>query len=268
MFDKFIHKTLRRPYRLKVISDIGVGVPVVLLHGIASDSRTWRHVLPLMPKTMRSISIDLLGFGKSPKPDWNEYKIQDHANSVAKTLKKLHLGQPAIIVGHSMGSLIAVSLAKHHPKTVKSLILCSMPIYINEQQKGSIDSYSKADSYLNSLYFRAYNAIRQRPDFTIKNAERIKKVSGGDTSFGLTKETWIPFKNSLQNTIESQTTLADINSIKKPIDIIYGRLDMLVIGSYLKEAAKNNPEIKLHKVIAGHEITPKYATTIANIIKA
>lgn len=222
--------------------------------------------MPLMPPTLHTITIDLLGFGKSPKPQWNHYSLNDHADAVAKTIRKLHLHQPAIIVGHSMGSLVAVAIAKRHPKLVKHLVLCSMPVYLNEITKDSVHSYTKRDRYINNTYFRIYEAIRLRPNFTLKNAERIKKIVGDNTSFNLNKATWIPFKKSLKNTIRNQTTINDITNIKQTIDIIYGTLDMLVIGTYLKDIAAENSHVKLHKIVAGHELTAKYASVIVSVI--
>lgn len=261
--DTFLHRTLGRPYRLRVVSDTGAGQPVIFLHGIASNNKAWRHTIPLMPPTFRSITIDLLGFGSSPKPSWSTYSTANHADAVANTIKKMHLGQPVIIVGHSMGSLVAVELAKQHPKLVKHLVLCSMPLYSTDRTE---TLNSKASAYVSSSYFKIYEAIRQRPQFTLKNAERLTALAGDTTSFTLSKDTWIPFTNSLANTIENQTTMSDISRLKQPIDIIYGTLDMLVVAGNLKTVTRNNPNVRLHKVVSGHDISPKYAKKVVAVI--
>ena len=266
MLDKFIHKTLKRPYNLSVQYHSRSGEPIVFLHGIASSRITWRHVLPLLIPKYQCITVDLLGFGDSPKPDWKNYNLDDHVEAVAHAIKKMRLKSTPMVVGHSMGSLIAARLAKKHPELVNSLVLCSMPLYINDQLAKSLDTYSKTDKFKNNAYFNIYQAIAARPDETLKNASRVVKITGKDTSFRLDKETWLPFQNSLINSIENQTTFNDIKSLKLPITIIYGRFDILVLSKYYKLLQKNHKNISVYKINGHHEITAGYAKNIAKII--
>lgn len=267
MFDKFLHKTLRIPYKLSVTENSGSGMPIVFLHGIASSSFTWRNVLPIVGSGYRRITIDLLGFGNSPKPEWAHYSLVDHADAVARTIKKLRLKQPVILVGHSMGSLIAVSLANRHPKLVKRLVLCSMPLYMNNDLDSSVVEYKKTDRALNNAYFNVYQAITERPDLTLKGARQIVKLAGNETSFRLDETTWVPFKQSLKNSIEGQSTLSDIQSIDAPIDILYGRFDVFVISKYFKKLAQTHKNISIHAVNGRHEISPLYARKIVEVIE-
>ncbi|MFO0882265.1 MAG: alpha/beta hydrolase [Candidatus Saccharimonadales bacterium] len=266
MFDRFIHKTLGRPYRLTVTQDIGRGTPVVFLHGIASSSLTWRNVTPKIDTHQyRLITIDLLGFGTSPKPDWSNYSADEHAAAVITTIKKLHVG-PVILVGHSMGSLIAARIASLHTELVKHLILCSMPLYQNGDIDDSINAYKKTGRQISNAYFKVYQALAKRPDFTLKGAKEVMKMGGDDTSFRLDETTWQPFKQSLKNTIEQQTAFSDVKNLTVPTDIIYGSYDLFVLGNYFKEFATVNKNITVTQVSGRHEITPKYATAIVKLI--
>lgn len=47
---------------------------------------------------------------------------------------------------------------------------------------------------------------------------------------------------------------------------MYGSLDMLVVGSYLKTLANDHPNIKVHKIVTGHAITTKYAQKLVKIL--
>lgn len=113
-----------RPYKLAVTHDSGSGDTIVFLHGIASTSHTWRNVLPLMPITFRSITLDLLGFGESPKPDWNQYSLEAHADAVALTIKKCTSINQLLL----LGTLWAVSLPFRSPSVTRSSSkgLCSV----------------------------------------------------------------------------------------------------------------------------------------------
>lgn len=268
MFDKLVHKILRRPYKLYTQINSNTGQPIIFLHGIASSRITWRNVLPLLKKQYTCVSLDLLGFGDSPKPNWKTYSLNDHTEAVAHTIKKLHLKTKPIVVGHSMGSLIAARLATTHPELVNSLVLCSMPLYINDDLAKNLETYSKTDKYKNNTYFNIYQKVAAKPDLVIKNAERVTKFASKETSFRLDKQTWLPFQNSLLNSIEKQTTFTDITKLKLPISIIYGRFDIFVISKYYKILVKSHKNIKVYKINASHEITPKYAQKIAEVINS
>src|SRR6185312_8891679 len=117
VLDKFWHKTLRRPYYLAPVVDIkGRGQTVLLLHGIGRSGQVWNHVVyGLAARGLRIVALDLLGFGASPKPSWPAYDIDDHAAAVIASVEKLKLERPLVIVGHSMGCLVAVRLARLRP---------------------------------------------------------------------------------------------------------------------------------------------------------
>ena len=99
--------TARKPPLLHVATDAGTGSPVVMIHGIASSSVTFERLIPLVEPYHRVIAIDLLGFGESPAPDDAAYTIDEHVAALARTLRELRLREPFVLVGHSMGALIA-----------------------------------------------------------------------------------------------------------------------------------------------------------------
>lgn len=71
----------------------------------------------------RLIAIDLLGFGKSPKPRDCLYTLKDHVEMIEKSvIQPLQLGT-FHLVAHSMGCIIALALAAKYPKCVKSITL-------------------------------------------------------------------------------------------------------------------------------------------------
>ena len=261
-----VHKHLRLPYRLSVTHDSKVGTPVVFLHGIASSSITWRNVIPLVSDTHRAITLDLLGFGDSPKPDWQEYTLDEHAAAVARTIRLMRLKRPVILVGHSMGSLIAVAVAKQYPKLVSRLVLCSTPIYLSGDMQKVYEANRSSDRYINNVYFKIYDAIRNSPEFTLKSAERIMRFAADATSFRLDEGTWVSFQKSLKNSIENQTTYADMMALDIQTDCIYGSLDVFVSGKYLRQIEALNPRVRLHKIAVRHEITEKYAKKVVEVI--
>jgi pimeloyl-ACP methyl ester carboxylesterase len=95
--------------RLAVIEK-GRGRPILLLHGFATSSYTWRSIIPELAKNYRVIAIDLRGFGASDKPIDNHYSIKDQAGAVAAFIEQENL-RDLTVVGHSFGGGITLSLA-------------------------------------------------------------------------------------------------------------------------------------------------------------
>lgn len=101
---------------------------VIFLHGFLCSSSFWTETLfpNFSEKTnheYRLIAVDLLGFGKSPKPRDCSYTLKDHVEMIEKSvilpleMSSFHL------VAHSMGCIIALALAAKYPKNVKSITL-------------------------------------------------------------------------------------------------------------------------------------------------
>lgn len=106
--------------RLHVIEDGDLAAPpLVLLHGLSCSSTWWAPVVPALSRHQRVIRIDLLGHGHSDKPR-RGYSVERHAELVAGVLDSLGV-RVAIVAGHSMGALVAASMAEQRPDLVRAL---------------------------------------------------------------------------------------------------------------------------------------------------
>jgi non-heme chloroperoxidase len=94
--------------------------PVILLHGITDSCASYKAMLAHLPTTVRPIAVTQRGHGDASIP--KTYAIADFAADLANFMDVLDL-ERAVLVGHSMGSLIAEQFAINHPKRVISLVL-------------------------------------------------------------------------------------------------------------------------------------------------
>lgn len=108
------------------VETCGSGLPLVLLHAFPLDHRMWHRVLPLADH-LRLVIPDQRGFGESAGGDDSApgpASIEQLAEDVVGLLDALHVSEPAVIAGVSMGGYVAQQVAARHPDRVHSLILC------------------------------------------------------------------------------------------------------------------------------------------------
>lgn len=98
------------------------GVPLVFLNSLGGDLRIWDKLIPHFAGRFSIIRHDKRGHGLSDCPP-GPYTIRDHANDLAGLLEHLQVKQ-AIVVGISVGGMIALDYAINHAQTVRALILC------------------------------------------------------------------------------------------------------------------------------------------------
>lgn len=98
----------------------GHGDPILFLHGMPTSCYLWRNVIPHLSTLGRCIAIDLIGMGKSDKPDI-EYTIFEHIKYVEKFIETLGLGRVTLVM-HGWGSIIGFDYAMRHEKNCKGLV--------------------------------------------------------------------------------------------------------------------------------------------------
>jgi len=110
--------------------DVGEGRPVVVLHGFTGDTTTVVDLADRLaeasgPGRNRRMTIDFVGHGNSDSPaDGDAYTMSAHVEQVRRVIET-HGKGPVDLVGYSMGSRVALSLAIAHPELVRSMSLIS-----------------------------------------------------------------------------------------------------------------------------------------------
>ncbi|MCA9318222.1 alpha/beta fold hydrolase [Candidatus Saccharibacteria bacterium] len=256
----FWHKTLKRPYRLHTEFHGDPTRPaIVFIHGIAASGDDWSTFIPSFEQDYYCITIDLLGFGDSPKPTWCEYTMQEHTSSLFHTINKLTLNQDFILMGHSLGSFLAARYAHEHQANLTRLFLLSPPVY------PQLDTIKKPTTRrLTGLLLTVYKLLRN-DRMTPATFKRLSRILPLPKRVITHPDTWVPFMLTLQHCIEQQTILEDIATITVPTEVFYGSLDQVVINANV-ELLGTNPNTRLHNFIGTHELTKRYGKLVAKIL--
>lgn len=95
------------------------GQVFLFLHGNPTSSYLWRNVMPLVEPHGRVIAVDLIGFGKSGKPE-SDYTFQDHSKYVDGFIAELGLKNIVLVI-HDWGSMLGFDYARRHENNVKGI---------------------------------------------------------------------------------------------------------------------------------------------------
>jgi len=124
---------LQQPLELSYTS-LGKGATILFLHGFGESKHTWRYLEHDLARNYRLYSLDLKGFGDSPKIKDGLYSIYDQALLVENFIKK-HKLKKITIVGHSLGGGVAMVLAlmaKKQKLSINRLVLINTMAYNQE----------------------------------------------------------------------------------------------------------------------------------------
>jgi non-heme chloroperoxidase len=117
-------KSVELPNRVKlpyVEQGDPAGVPVMLVHGFLDSWRSFEPMLPYVPETIHAFALTQRGHGDASRPSAG-YSVRDFAADLTAFMNVLQL-ESAVIVGHSMGSGVALRFAVDHPDRTLGLVL-------------------------------------------------------------------------------------------------------------------------------------------------
>ncbi len=162
------------------------GTPLLLIHGFGASSLHWRKNIPVLAAQYRVYAIDLLGFGGSakPSPQAVSYTFETWATLVVDFCQQV-IGDPAVLVGNSIGCVVALQAAVLAPAWVRQLILlnCSLR-QLNERKRQQLPWYRQWGTALlqRILANRAIGTYFFRQIAQARSVQRILHQAYGDPS--------------------------------------------------------------------------------------
>jgi len=102
--------------------DIGVGDPIVFLHGNPTSAYLWRNVIPHLRGLGRCLAPDLIGMGQSGKNPAGSYRFVDHARYLDAWFEALENREQVTLVIHDWGSALGFHWAYRYPQRVKAIV--------------------------------------------------------------------------------------------------------------------------------------------------
>lgn len=244
----------------------GEGKPIYLLHGWALNSRVWDDVLPELTQYGQVYAVDLPGHGKSDLPVNGQYDLDTIADEIAPILES-----NSIVVGWSLGGLVALNLAYRYPGLISKLVLVAgSPQFVqsedwpNAVEKTVIEGFAQSlqsDYRATILRFLAIQALGSEQAKQSIKALREKVFLNGEPNLAALKEGL----NLLIN-CNLRPALSDIHC---PSLVVVGEKDTLIPekSGYDTSGLLANSQLEIVNG-AGHAPFISHSKEFLNIISA
>lgn len=224
---------------------------VILIHGFLSSSRYWNKMRPsLVASGYKVVCIDLLGFGKATKPADIDYSYDDQVAYVHNIISHLAPTKPPILIGHSMGALIATRYAIRYPSTLESLTLLHPPLY-----KSTHEAHATLRE-TGVLYRHLLDSKYRNIAWTILRSCFPRIISA---------HTHYSRESSLKNVIVKAEALSDLKIINTKTLLLVGLQDRPVYTKNLR-GARLSPSVVIVKKDVDHHSVVRQSALIQRLV--
>jgi pimeloyl-ACP methyl ester carboxylesterase len=133
-----------RGFKIRYQGSGSNGPAVVLIHGFGATSDHWRKNIPELAESNRVYGIDLIGFGRSAKPQPRvevDYTFETWAAQIIEFCQSV-VGEPAFLIGNSIGCIVALQAAVTDPDWVRGVAMlnCSLRL-LHDRKRASLPWY-------------------------------------------------------------------------------------------------------------------------------
>jgi len=228
--------------------------PVLLIHGIPSQSYSFRDVLPaLAAKGHRVIAPDLIGFGYSSQPQDGygfDYTPQSFLAGLHKFVQAVGLDKMHIVGQGFLGADLAAEYALAHPDTVETLTLVSAPL---------AEKYTKLPPKLAPMKFPVVG------EFIAQDVISVERTLEGGGPYVIPADACVIYRAPYQNSSDAGFALlatvrklqlkervskitADLKSLGKPMMLLYGESDKYIPAANFTDFKSSFPDPSLLRV--------------------
>jgi pimeloyl-ACP methyl ester carboxylesterase len=239
--------------------------PLLLIHGFGASSDHWRKNISELSNEFEVWAIDLLGFGRSAKPEW-EYSGNLWRDQLDDFITNV-VGKPVVLAGNSLGGYAALCVAAQCPKSAAGLILINSAGLFSESQPTSAPSpWRKAVSAVAKTLFQQdwasfllFHYVRQRS--VIRKTLQKVYLDRSTVTDRLVEEIYLPACDrgapkvfaSVFRTPQGEKVDVLLSQLTCPLLMLWGEADpWMNAGESSAKFRQFYPHLTEHFLRAGH----------------
>lgn len=244
-------------------ADEGPGPAVVLLHGFPLSRMMWQEQLAGIGSTYRIIAPDLRGHGESPAPE-GVYTMDEMADDVIELLGTLHITEPIVLGGLSMGGYVALSLVVRYPRRVRALMLMDTRAGADtpeaaqgrEATAQAVLDANKASVVVDAMLPKLFSkrTLDERPE----RVEPLRTVMEQTTPRGIA--------GALRGMAKRPDRRPDLAGISVPTLVLVGEEDVITPPAEARALAEAIPNARLEIIPGGGHLAPYENPSVANAV--
>jgi pimeloyl-ACP methyl ester carboxylesterase len=236
------------------------GAPtVVLVHGLGGSHLNWDLFAPLLREHARVLALDLPGFGRS-EPGDRRTTVHDNVEVLDRFLAEV-VGTPAVLVGNSMGGMIAILQAAAAPASVDGLVLLDPAIPGPRRALDPLVAVTFA-VYATPLLGERFLALRRERSTPLHQVREMLQLCGVDPDAlpaatidrsialieqrqdvpAMDKAFLTAARSLLRLLVDPRGYRAAMESIRAPVLLVQGDADRLIPVAAARDIARRLPD--------------------------
>jgi N-formylmaleamate deformylase len=233
--------------------------PVVLLHGLTASGVCWSAVTNALEGDYDVLMPDARGHGHSSAPE-HGYRYEDHADDVIGFIEALQLS-PAILVGHSMGGMVAAVVAGSHPELLRGLVLAD-PTFLSSEAQQEVRDSDVVDQHRRSLSMSLDNLIAEaRARHPERSLDTIELIAQARLQTGMGAFDVLTPPNPAYRRV--------VSTIEVPTLLVTGGEGGVVSAPVAAQLQQLNPRLRVEQIPeAGHGLHYDQPERFTAIVKA
>jgi 3-oxoadipate enol-lactonase len=210
----------------------GKGQPLIFLHGVGDQAGAWAEVAPSFADRYRVFLPDLPGHGESEPVQGDLAMAQVVAGAERILISATSEGQPAIVVGNSMGAWLATLLAHRHPDQVARIVLVNGGALVGDPTAPSLQPKTREEAAKLMAMLRDPSAPTL-PDAILDDI--VRRAADGPTARLLRD-----LPGLIAHLLEGR-----LGEVKTPVDLLWGASDQLMKPAYAERQQNALPRVRL-----------------------
>jgi pimeloyl-ACP methyl ester carboxylesterase len=231
------------------VRTLGQGPPTLLLHGMLGSNRYWGGAFDQLAESGLLLAPDLLGFGASPRP-LSGYGPEEHGRALTSSLAKLEVSERVLVVGHSLGALLALWMACNLPDRVRGVVAFAAPLFRDTEdarrriaQLGRLERVFGLEGRLAKM--ACQNLCGKRPRLAVRLFSMIRPDLPHPLLEDATRHSWVSYSETMRRVIVAAEGANWLASARAPILLVAGTHDRYLDLGFQRELADRHPHVSL-----------------------